>query len=124
MDIVPDGEGVVLEAKIPTNVIDRVRKNEVVDVRFTGFAHSPQLVVDAVLTSISGDVITEQTPAGAMSYYLARVQITPTGLKQLGERTLQPGMQAEVLLKTGERSLLTYLLHPLTKRIAASMKEE
>ena len=124
MDIVPDGEGVVLEAKIPTNVIDRVRKNEVVDVRFTGFAHSPQLVVDAVLTSISGDVITEQTPAGSMSYYLARVQITPAGLKQLGERTLQPGMQAEVLLKTGERSLLTYLLHPLTKRIAASMKEE
>lgn len=124
MDIVPDGEGVVLEAKIPTNVIDRVRKDEAVDVRFTGFAHSPQLVVDAVLTSISGDVITEQTPTGAMSYYLARVQITPSGLKQLGERTLQPGMQAEVLLKTGERSLLTYLLHPLTKRIAASMKEE
>lgn len=124
MDIVPDSEGVVLEAKIPTNVIDRVRKGEAVDVRFTGFAHTPQLVVDAVLTSLSGDIITEQTPAGAMSYYLARVQITPAGLKQLGERTMQPGMQAEVLLKTGERSLLTYLLHPLTKRIAASMKEE
>jgi protease secretion system membrane fusion protein len=124
MDIVPDSEGVVLEAKIPTNVIDRVRNGEAVDVRFTGFAHSPQLVVDAMLTSISGDIITEQTPAGAVSFYLARVQITPAGLEQLGERTLQPGMQAEVLLKTGERSLLTYLLHPLTKRIAASMKEE
>ena len=124
MDIVPDGEGVVLEAKVPTNVIDRVRKEEAVDVRFTTFAHSPQLVVNGVLTSISGDIITEQTPAGAMSYYLARVQITPSGLTQLGEHTLQPGMQAEVLLKTGERSLLTYLLHPLTKRIAAAMKEE
>ena len=33
-------------------------------------------------------------------------------------------LQAEVLIKTGERSLLTYLLHPLTKRIAASLKEE
>lgn len=124
MDIVPDSEGVVLEAKIPTNVIDRVRKGEAVDVRFTGFAHTPQLVIEGMLTSLSGDIITEQTAAGAMSYYLARVQITSAGLKQLGERTLQPGMQAEVLLKTGERSLLTYLLHPLTKRIAASMKEE
>jgi protease secretion system membrane fusion protein len=124
MDIVPDGEGVVLEAKVPTQVIDRVRTNEAVAVRFAAFAHSPQLVVDAVVTSISGDVITEQTPAGAMAYYLARVQITPSGLKQLGARTLQPGMQAEVLLKTGERSLLTYLLNPLTRRIAASMKEE
>jgi protease secretion system membrane fusion protein len=42
----------------------------------------------------------------------------------LGKRQLQPGMQAEVVFKTGERSLLTYLLHPLSKRVAAAMKEE
>jgi len=45
-------------------------------------------------------------------------------MKKLGNRNLQPGMAAEVVIKTGERSVLTYLLHPLTKRIAASMKEE
>ena len=33
-------------------------------------------------------------------------------------------MPAEVLIKTGERTLLNYLLHPLTKRVAAAMKEE
>jgi protease secretion system membrane fusion protein len=33
-------------------------------------------------------------------------------------------MPAEILIKTGERSMMTYLLHPLTKRIAASMTEE
>jgi protease secretion system membrane fusion protein len=42
----------------------------------------------------------------------------------LGDRQMQPGMPAEVVIKTGERSMLTYLLHPLTKRIASSMKEE
>jgi protease secretion system membrane fusion protein len=94
------------------------------NVRFSAFAHTPQLVVDAVVKTISGDVLSEQTPGGVMSYYLARVELTPEGIKQLGERNLQPGMQAEVLIKTGERSLLTYLLHPLTKRIAASLKEE
>jgi protease secretion system membrane fusion protein len=57
-------------------------------------------------------------------YYLARVQISPKGMAQLGSRVMQPGMPAEVLIKTGERTFLTYLLHPLTKRIAASMKEE
>jgi protease secretion system membrane fusion protein len=66
----------------------------------------------------------DQTAGGLITYYLARVEVTPRGLKQLGERDLQPGMQAEVLIKTGERSLLTYLLHPLTKRISASLKEE
>jgi len=124
MDVVPAEEGVLLEARIPTHVIDRVKPNDPTNVRFSAFAHSPQLVVDGVVKTISGDVLTEQTPAGMMSYYLSRVELTPEGIKQLGERNLQPGMQAEVLIKTGERSLLTYLLHPLTKRIAASLKEE
>ncbi|NVM86605.1 hypothetical protein [Variovorax sp. SG517] len=43
---------------------------------------------------------------------------------QTVKRSLQPGMPVEVVFKTGERSLLAYLLHPLTKRIAASMTEE
>jgi protease secretion system membrane fusion protein len=124
MDVVPAEEGVVLEVRIPTHVIDRIKTGDATNVRFSAFAHSPQLVVDAIVKSISGDVLMEQTPAGTMSYYLARVEVTPEGLKQLGDRNLQPGMQAEVLIKTGERSLLTYLLHPLTKRIAASLKEE
>jgi protease secretion system membrane fusion protein len=45
-------------------------------------------------------------------------------MKKLGSRHLQAGMPAEVVIKTGERSLMTYLLHPLIKRMAASMKEE
>ena len=45
-------------------------------------------------------------------------------MKALGTHQLQPGMPAEVVLKTGERSLLMYLLHPLTKRVAAALKEE
>lgn len=124
MDIVPDSEGVVLEARIPTHVIDRVHTGDEVAVRFSTFAHSPQLVVEGQINSISGDVVTEQTPAGNMSFYLARATLTKEGLKKLGDRNLQPGMGAEVLIKTGERSLLTYLLHPLTKRIASAMKEE
>ena len=46
------------------------------------------------------------------------------GMKTLGKRQMQPGMPVEVVIKTGERSLLTYLLHPLVKRLSASMKEE
>ena len=124
MDIVPNEEGVVLEARVPTQVIDRVSTKDPVAVRFSAFANAPQLVVDGMINSISSDVVSEQTPSGNVTYYLARVSLTPGGLKKLGDRHLQPGMTAEVLIKTGERSLLTYLLHPLTKRIAAAMKEE
>jgi protease secretion system membrane fusion protein len=59
-----------------------------------------------------------------MSYYLARVQLTPEGMKALGSKAMHPGMQAEVLIKTGERTMMRYILSPLTKRIAGAMKEE
>jgi protease secretion system membrane fusion protein len=61
---------------------------------------------------------------GISSYYLGRVEITPEGLQILGSRVLQPGMPTEVVFKVGERTLLQYIMYPLTKRIAASLKEE
>ena len=124
MDIVPDSEGVVLDAKIQPQLIDRVKTGDKASVRFSSFAHSPQLVVDANVRSISKDAVMETTSAGNVAFYTARVQITAEGLKQLGQHNLQPGMPAEIVIKTGERSLLTYLLHPLLKRVAGAMTEE
>ena len=122
MDIVPKDAPLILEAHVAPHLIDRVHNDLLVDVRFSSFAHSPQLVVDGKVVSISADLLTE--PQTNVSYYLARVEVTPEGLKRLGKRQLQPGMPVEVIFKTGERSMLTYLLHPLTKRLAASMTEE
>jgi membrane fusion protein, protease secretion system len=122
MDIVPENEPLLLEARVAPHMIDRVHAKLPVDVRFSTFAHSPQLVVEGQVVSVSGDLLTDQQ--SQISYYLARVQVTPEGLKTLGKRQLQPGMPVEVVFKTGERSLLTYLLHPLTKRMSAAMKEE
>jgi len=123
LDVVPNQQTLLLEAHIPPHLIDKVQTGLMADIRFNSFAHSPQLVVDGKVMSVSGDLLSDpQQPQ--YSYYLARVQVTPEGIKTLGTRQMQPGMPAEIVIKTGERSLLTYLLHPLTKRMAASMKEE
>lgn len=122
MDIVPADAELLLETKVAPHLIDRVRAGQTADVRFSAFAHSPQLVVEGKVESISGDLITE--PQTQAQYYLARVSVTPDGLRELGSRRLQAGMPVEAVIKTGERTLLTYLLHPLMKRIATSMKEE
>lgn len=124
LDILPRGETLLLDAKIPPQVIDRIKVGDLAEVRFQSFANSPQLVVHGKLVSLSGDAVTEAVGNIAHNYYLARVEITPEGMKALGQRVLQPGMTADVLIKTGERSLLTYLLHPLLKRVSASMTEE
>lgn len=122
LDVVPANESLLLETRVPPNLIDSVKAGMPVDVRFSSFARSPQLVVQGKVVSISADLLTD--PQNGIAYYLARVALTPEGLKMLGKRQMQPGMPVEVVLRTGERSMLTYLLHPLTKRIAASMNEE
>jgi protease secretion system membrane fusion protein len=122
MDIVPEEQALLIEARVAPHMIDRVHRDMRVDVRFSSFAHSPQLVVDGKVVSISADVLVDQQTG--ISYYLARVGVTADGYKMLGKRQLQPGMPVEVILLGGERSMLTYLLSPLTKRLAASMKEE
>ncbi len=122
MDIVPANQPLLLEARVSPHLIDRVHADLPVDVRFSSFANSPQLVVAGKVASISADLLVDQhTGAG---YFLARVAVTPEGMKKLGKRQMQAGMPVEVIFITGERSMLTYLLHPLTKRMAASMKEE
>lgn len=122
MAIVPPNEPLVLEARIAPHLIDRVKPGLQADVRFSAFAHSPQLVVHGELASVSGDLLTDQQTG--VSYYLARVRITPEGMRQLGTHQLQPGMPAEVVIKTGERTMLTYLLGPLLKRMSGALKEQ
>lgn len=122
MDVVPLGEPLMLEVRVPPHMIDRVKAELPVDVRFASFAHAPQLVVDGVVDSVSGDLLTD--PHTNVTYFLARVKVTAEGQKDLGARQMQPGMPVEVIFKTGERTLLTYLLHPLLKRVAAVMTEE
>jgi len=91
MDIVPLDAPLLLEARIPPNLIDKVHAGLPTDIRFSAFAHSPQLVVPGKVESISGDLLTDpQNPQ--ISYYLARVSVTPEGRKILGQRQLQPGM--------------------------------
>ena len=127
MDIVPLNEQLLVEAKIEPHLIDKVHTGLEADVRFSAFAHSPMLVVEGFVESVSEDILKDPDLNPMMpgaTYYLARIALTPEALERLGGRQLQPGMPVQVVIKTGERSMLTYLLHPLIKRIAASMKEE
>ena len=127
MDIVPADESLLIDAKVSPTLIDSVRKGLPVNITFASFAHAPQLVVQGMVLSVSKDVIKEPQVSPVMpgaTYYLARIAVTPEGIRSLGKRQMQPGMPVQVVIKTGDRSLLTYLLDPLIKRVRVSMKEE
>ena len=123
LDILPRGVPLVLDVRIPPHVIDRVAIGNEVQVRFSAFASSPHLVVLGRLVQVSGDVVSERVGESTVSHYTARVELTPEGMRALGNRNVLPGMTAEVLIRTGDRSMLDYLLAPLLKRVSTAMTE-
>ena len=126
MDIVPLGEALVLQAKVPPQLIDSVHPGLKATINFHGFVSQPYMTAEGEVLSVSADLITEVPMPGQPGmppHYLARVGVTPEGMKKLAGQNMQPGMPADVVINTGERTMLTYLLKPLLGRLAVSLKE-
>lgn len=121
LEIVPDDSKLVVEAQIPPHLVDRVRAGLPADINLHAFVNLPQLVVPGIVTSVSAGSLSD--PTTRISYYLARIEVTPAGKEKIKGRDLQPGMPADVVVKTGERSLLDYLVRPLLRHLSEALKE-
>ncbi len=122
MDIVPENEDLVVDTQVPTHVIDKVRVGLLVDLRFTALNQTITPIVSGEVITVSADSFADQR-TGA-TFYTAKVSVPQASLKKLGNQKLQPGMPVDVIIKTGERTMMEYLLKPLTDRMARSLKEE
>ena len=122
MDIVPASEELIVEAQVSPMDIDRIAVGRPVDIRFSAFKSSTTPVIGGTLVQISADRLTNKD--NGVSYYLARVAVTEDGRKALGNLALVPGMPAEVLINTGSRTLLQYLMQPATNAFARSLIED
>ena len=125
MDIVPKNEALIVEAKIKPQFVTKVKTGTPVQVTFSNLSKSGQLQVEGVVVSLSGDTINERDPMMAQMgpAYLARIQITPEGFKKLGGLRPIPGMQVMVMIKSGSRTLLAYLMRPFTRTFDAALTE-
>lgn len=124
MDIVPEGDALIVEAQLPVNLIDKVQVGQLANIHFQivlGGGRQP--AIEGKLVQVSADRLTDQR-SGA-PYYSARIQITANGEEELKRHkiTPQPGMQTDVVIITGERTVLQYLLRPLLSRLTSGMKE-
>ena len=122
MDIVPANEELIVEAQLSPTDIDRIVVGQLVDIRFSAFKSSATPVIEGQLLQVSADRLTNKETGTA--YYLARVALTETGRKTLGNLALVPGMPAEVLINTGARTLLQYLIQPASNAFARSLIED
>lgn len=126
MNIVPQGENLIVEARVSPLDIDRVHVGQSAEVRFSAFKSRTTPKIDGTLISLSADRLVDEKTPNQEPYYLARVSISSEGVQSLvdADLTLLPGMPAEVLIQTGDRTMLQYLADPLKDSIARSFIED
>lgn len=120
-EIVPQSDELVIEARVQTIDIDRVAEGQEAVIRFSSFSSTVPTITGKV-TTLSADAITDRN-TGA-TFYLARIEVTPEGMEELGNLTLLPGMPAEAFINTGSRTFLQYTIKPFTDALARSFIED
>ncbi len=122
LDIVPQGEELIIDARVSPMDIDRVHVGLVAEVRFSAFKQALTPKMMGKLTILSADkLIDERTGA---PYYSAKIELTPDSYVKLGNMELLPGMPADVLINTGERTVFEYLMQPITNAFARAFIED
>ncbi len=121
MLIVPEGDTLVIDAKIAPSDIDQARSHHEATIRFPAFNQRTTPSVSGRVTTVAADLTTD--PKTGLSYYVARVEISDDGMSKLSELKLVPGMPAEVQITTSARTALSYLVKPLSDQFAKAFKE-
>jgi len=122
LDIVPEGDELIVEARVAPQYIDRVHAGLPADVHFDAYmSRAERPVIAGKVLVVSADALADSRTGE--QYYSMRVAVPAAELEKLGKLQLQPGMQGTVMVKTGERSLLVYLTRPLLRRFTAAMGE-
>lgn len=121
LEIAPADDRLLFDAQVPVAVINRVSAGLETDIRINSFPDTPFLMLEGRVLSVSSD--RHEPPTGLPPYYLARVEVLPEGMARLKGKQLRPGMNADVVIKTGERSFMAYLMAPITRKLFGAFKE-
>ena len=121
MEVVPQQQALVVEARLRPEDINHVRAGALADVKLTAFKQRTTPLVTGSVSYVSADRLQEapNTPP----YYLARIEIAERSLAEAGNLKLQAGMPAEVYIRTDSRTAVDYLVAPITDYLRRGMRE-
>ncbi|MHA6495113.1 HlyD family type I secretion periplasmic adaptor subunit [Pseudomonas borbori] len=124
MEIVPQGSAWVIKAQFPPMMADRLKPGLPVDVRFSSLQRVNTPVITGEVAVVSADQLIDEH--SRLPYFSVEVAVSPDAIIDLREAGLdvKPGMQTEVIVRTGERTLINYLMRPITERLVGAFKEE
>jgi len=121
LQIIPDGEKLIVEAQLQPQDIDKVAKDQPASIRFAAFnAHTTPRLDGTVMNTSAAQLTDNQ----GRVFFTAQIAITARELKKLpAGHELKPGMPAEVYIETGARSILSYFLKPLGDLTSRAFRE-
>jgi HlyD family type I secretion membrane fusion protein len=122
MDVVPEKGGLIVEATVAPEDVKDLHVGMSAEVHLTAYKQRTVPIIHGKVLQVSADRLTD-TKTGA-GYYLAQVKVDDQELAELKDVRLAPGMPALVMIPTGERSALDYLLRPLTDSLNKSFREK
>jgi len=123
MELVPENEDLVVDARVAPQDIDNVTSGLETEVRFTAFNTRMTPLMLGTVKSVSEDIITPEDTQKE-PYYLARIDIEDIRIPEDIRGQISPGMPADVVIKTGERTVVNFLVAPLMDAVRKSMVEE
>ncbi|WNM62100.1 HlyD family type I secretion periplasmic adaptor subunit [Candidatus Nitrospira neomarina] len=121
MLIVPREDVLIVEAQLQPTDVDQVQAGQAAIIRLPGFNQRTTPELTAHVTTISADLTRDEVTG--TNYYLAQLLIGDRELTKLEDKKLVPGMPIEAFIQTGERTILSYLVKPMTDHIAHAFKE-
>jgi len=124
MEVVPDSDDLQVEARLQPNDIDQVRVGQKALIRFSAFNQrtTPQIV--GLVSFVSADVSHDQTASAAnVSFFTVRMTLPEDELRRLAGLQLVSGMPAEVFMQTGSRTMMSYLMKPITEQLQRAFVE-
>ena len=121
MEIVPESDELQIEAKLPPQEIDHVHPGQRAYVRFSAFNQRTTPQLEGKVSYVSADLNHDRQGSAQgntnVGYYKVRVILPPGEQRRLGGLQLVSGMPVEVFLQTGSRTLMSYLLKPITDQL-------
>jgi len=123
LDVVPDNERVIIDARVSPNDIDIVGRGTLAKIILTAYKAKKIPKLDGVVISVSGDALVD--PTRGERYYLVRIEVNESTLKQLKAKIeLYPGMPAQVFFLGTDRTFADYILQPIFDSTYRAFREE
>jgi HlyD family secretion protein len=121
MRIVPSGDELTVEARVAPQDIDQVRAGQPAFLRLSAFNQQTTPELEGRVLAVSPDLVTDR--ASGASFFVVRIGIDDREAASGLEQGLTPGMPVEVFLRTSDRTVLSYLLKPVSDQVSRAFRE-